>query len=429
MFRRKQIFSVVCLATGFFACSSAIVQRSNAIEPNLLTAPVESWPGWRGPNRDATTAQREWPKNLQSEHFQKQWNVSLDRGYSGPIVLEQTVVVTETQKSKVERVIALDRSTGKSIWTSEWEGAMSVPFFAASNGSWIRSTPITDGSKIYIGGMRDFFVCLDARTGDKIFDVDFTKRFGTELPGFGQVCSPLLDSGRVYIQSGGGLLCLDATTGETIWRSLVESDAMYGSAFSSPIIATLQGVRQLVVQTRKALCGIELATGKTLWSQNVEAFRGMNILTPTVWNDCLFVSSYGGKTQLFAPKLDSSGAWTVSEKWNNKAEAYMSSPVVIGNFLYAHLKNQRAACFNLNTGEETWRTRPFGKYWSMITNGKQILALDETGKLLLMNANPEKFDLVDTREVSDQECWAHIALAGNQVFIRDLTGISLWSWQ
>jgi len=64
----------------------------------------------------------------------------------------------------------------------------------------------------------------------------------------------------------------------------------------------------------------------------------------------------------------------------------------------------------------------------MITNGQQILALDETGKLFLINANPEKFDLVDTKEVSDQDCWAHIAMAGNQVFIRDLTGISLWSW-
>jgi outer membrane protein assembly factor BamB len=353
----------------------------------------------------------------------------LDKSYSGPIIVGQTIVVTESKNSKTERVIALDRSTGKSIWTTEWEGAMTVPFFAASNGSWIRSTPMTDGSKIYIGGMRDFFVCLNAQNGEKVFEVDFAKRFSTELPGFGQVCSPLLDNGRIYIQSGGGLLCLDANNGETIWRSLVETDAMYGSAFSSPIIATLQGVRQLVVQTRKALCGVELATGETLWSQNVEAFRGMNILTPTVWDNSLFVSSYGGKTQLFAPKLDSDGKWSVSERWSNKAEAYMSSPVVIGDFLYAHLKNQRVACFNLKTGEETWRTRPYGKYWSMITNGKQILALDETGKLFLINANPEKFDLVDTTEVSDQECWAHIALAGNQVLIRDLTGMSLWSWQ
>lgn len=428
MLQRTRLRLDACCIVALLSSFLTIATEANATEPNLLAASVESWPGWRGPNRDATTAQRQWPQSLQSEHFQKQWRVPLDRGYSGPIIVDQNVIVTETKDSKMERVIALDRATGKSIWTSEWEGSMTVPFFAASNGSWIRSTPITDGSKIYVGGMRDFFVCLDARSGEKIFDIDFTKRFGTELPGFGQVCSPLLDGDRIYIQSGGGLLCLNASSGETIWRSLVESDAMYGSAFSSPIIATLQGVRQLIVQTRKALCGIDMETGKTLWSQNVEAFRGMNILTPTIWNECLFVSSYGGKTQLFAPKLASDGTWTVSEKWNNKAEAYMSSPVVIGDYLYVHLKNQRAACFNLKTGEETWRTRPYGKYWSMITNGQQILALDETGKLFLINANPEKFDLVDTKEVSDQDCWAHIAMAGNQVFIRDLAGISLWSW-
>jgi outer membrane protein assembly factor BamB len=428
MFGRNRLLVNVGCVIGFWNGFDLNLANTIAAEPDKIATSAESWPGWRGPNRDATTAPIPWPQSLQPEHFQKQWSVPLDRSYSGPIIVDQKVIVTETKDSKMERVIALDRETGKSVWTSEWEGSMKVPFFAASNGSWIRSTPITDGSKVYIGGMRDFFVCLDARSGEKIFNIDFTKRFGTELPGFGQVCSPLLDEDRIYIQSGGGLLCLNATSGETIWRSLVDSDAMYGSAFSSPIIATIQGVRQLVVQTRKALCGIEMEMGKTLWSQNVEAFRGMNILTPTIWNECLFVSSYGGKTQLFAPTRNSDGAWAVSEKWSNKAEAYMSSPVVIGDYLYVHLKNQRAACFNLKTGEETWRTRPYGKYWSMITNGKQILALDETGKLFLINANPEKFDLVDTKEVSEQECWAHIAMAGNQVFIRDLAGISLWSW-
>jgi len=427
MFRRQLIFSSMCLA------AVAMGQRSFAVESAIDSAAtpetLDSWPGWRGPNRDASTPSRAWPKSLQPGILEQTWRIPLDRGYSGPIIVGSSVIVTETKDVKKERVLALDRLTGQTLWETEWEGAMTVPFFAASNGSWIRSTPFSDGSRIYVGGMRDYFVSIDAITGNKIYEIDFAKRFNSELPGFGQVCSPLIDNGRIYIQSGGGLLCLDAATGETIWRSLVESDAMYGSAFSSPIIATLHGVRQLLVQTRKDLCGIDLESGKTLWSQSVEAFRGMNILTPTVWKDCLFVSSYGGKTQLFAPEPKPDGSWSVSERWSNKAEAYMSSPVVIGDFLYAHLKNQRAACFNLNTGEETWRTRPYGKYWSMITNGQQILALDETGKLFLINANPEKFDLVDSREVSDQECWAHIALTNSQLFIRDLTSISMWTWQ
>jgi len=423
MFRRNWMFSGVLLATGVFAA------RSSGIETTAKPDSLDSWPGWRGPNRDASSPPRTWPENLKPEHLQEKWRIPLDRGYSGPIVIGQSVIVTETRNAKTERVLSLDRSTGKTLWEAEWEGAMTVPFFAASNGSWIRSTPVTDGSRVYVGGMRDYFVCIDVQDGSRIYEVDFAKRFNSELPGFGQVCSPLIDGSKIYIQSGGGLLCLDAATGETVWRTLVETDAMYGSAFSSPTIATLHGIRQLLVQTRKDLCGVDLESGKTLWSQSVEAFRGMNILTPTIWNECLFVSSYGGKTQLFAPQIDASGNWSVVERWSNKAEAYMSSPVVVGDYLYAHLKNQRAACFNLKTGEETWRTRPYGKYWSMITNGQQILALDETGKLFLINANPEKFDLVDSREVSEQECWAHLALTNDQIFIRDLTGIGLWEWR
>jgi outer membrane protein assembly factor BamB len=305
---------------------------------------------------------------------------------------------------------------------------MSVPFFAASNGSWIRSTPVTDGVRLYVGGMCDNLVCLDVKSGEKVYAIDFKERFGSPLPAFGQVCSPLLDNGLIYIQSGGGVLCLNAETGETVWRSLVEDDAMMGSAFSSPIIATLHKVRQLIVQTRSELYGVDLSTGQPLWRTKIESFRGMNILTPTVWHDCVFTSSYGGKSLLFELEPNTNGPWKISQRWTSKAEAYMSSPVVIDDHLYLHLRNQRLVCLDLATGNERWRTRPYGKYWSMITNGTQILALDEQGKLLLINANPEAFELMDERVVSKNECWAHLALVDQQLFVRHLQGLSAFQW-
>ena len=106
----------------------------------------------------------------------------------------------------------------------------------------------------------------------------------------------------------------------------------------------------------------------------------------------------------------------------------MSSPVTINGYLYIHLKNQRFACLNLETGESTWTTTPFGKYWSMATDGEKILALDERGELLLIRANPDKFDLIDRRKVADNS-WAHIAVSGNEVFIRDLKHISVYQWK
>ena len=79
------------------------------------------------------------------------------------------------------------------------------------------------------------------------------------------------------------------------------------SAFSSPMIATLAGRRQLIVQTRNELMGVEIEDGEILWRQKIEAFRGMNIITPTIDGDSIFVSSYGGTTKLFELVATSNG--------------------------------------------------------------------------------------------------------------------------
>jgi outer membrane protein assembly factor BamB len=59
----------------------------------------------------------------------------------------------------------------------------------------------------------------------------------------------------------------------------------------------------------------------------------------------------------------------------------------------------------------------------------KILALDERGILYLLKANPEKFELLDEKKVSDQECWGHLAISNDELFIRELQAISAWKWK
>ena len=107
----------------------------------------------------------------------------------------------------------------------------------------------------------------------------------------------------------------------------------------------------------------------------------------------------------------------------------MSSPLLIGDHAYLHLRNQKFACVDLSTGKLAWETdRKFGKYWSMVSNGTEILALDEDGTLLRIEADPKTFKLIEKRKVSDGESWAHLGLSDKQLFVRDLTGLSVFCW-
>ncbi len=390
---------------------------------------AEEWRQWRGPERTGVIAIDSWPDTLAAGELDSGWRRKLGPGYSGPLVTEDRVYVTETRDQKDEVVRALDRTTGEEVWAVDWAGSMSVPFFAAANGSWIRSTPTLDGDDLFVAGIRDVLVCLNADTGEVKWKVDFVKDTGASLPSFGCVCSPLVDEGHVYMQAGGGFVKLDRTDGSIVWKSVGDGGGMFGSAFSSPVIATIAGLRQAVVQTRKQLCGVDLQRGKVLWSQDIEAFRGMNILTPTVIGNRVFTSSYGGGSFLFEVTGSADDGFKATQLWRNKVQAYMSSPVVIDGFVYLHLRNQRFACIDLETGNEAWITTPFGKYWSLIATGDRILALDERGELLLIRANPEKFDLIDRREISSKPTWAHVAVAGGQVFVRELEAIAVFNWK
>lgn len=387
-----------------------------------------AWDQWRGPNRDGQLSQVTWPSSLAESSLVKRWEVPLGESYSGPLIVGNRVFVTETVDKKLERVRALDRETGKELWQVEWEGAITVPFFAASNGSWIRATPAYSEGKLYVAGIRDLLVCLDAATGQEIWKFDFVKQFNTDLPAFGFVCSPLIDGDHLYVQAGGAFVKLSKHTGEVIWKSLEDGGGINGSAFSSPYIATLAGQRQILVQTRTTLAGVDLENGKELWSTKIEAFRGMNILTPSVYGDAVFTSSYGGKSVLIDITKDDSG-WHAKERWNHKSEGYMSSPVIVDGCVYMHLRNQRFACLDLKTGESRWTSIPFGKYWSMIASGDRILALDARGELLLIRANPEKFELIERRKLTEQQTWAHLAYAGGQLAIRELNAVSFYDWK
>lgn len=390
--------------------------------------PAAGWNQWRGPTRDGLVAGADWPRSLSEKNLKRLWRVELPPSYSGPIVSESSVFVTGTVEMKNEVVLALDRKTGKELWKVEWPGAMLVPFFAMSNGSWIRSTPCFDGESLFVAGMRDVLVSLNAKTGKEQWRMDFVKEFESPLPAFGFVSSPLLDGDSLYVQAGASFVKLDKKTGKVIWRVLKDEGGMMGSAFSSPVMATLAGQRQLVVQTREKLAGVDPQTGEVLWEQKVPNFRGMNILTPVVFGDGIFTSSYQNKSWFFSVSK-SGGRFESKEAWSEKAQGYMSTPVVIDGHAYIHLQNERFACIDLTTGERTWTSTPYGKYSSLVAQNDLILALDQTGRLLLIKANPKEFELLDERKVADEETWAHLAVCGDELFVRELKAVSVFRWR
>lgn len=416
-------------------CSAWIAQIGRVATGLLLLGVVErgiagevsTWPQWRGPDRDGIVRGRTWPDRIDSAHLKLRWRVELEPSYSGPILTEDRVFTTETRNKSTEVVSAWDRVSGEKLWEKSWEGALSVPFFARANGDWIRSTPAWDGRHLYVAGMRDVLVCLDGQNGNVIWRRDFPKEEGSTLPTFGFVSSPLIDGEFLYTQAAEAVLCLNRSTGEIVWRQMRDGGGMNGSAFSSPYIATLAGKRQLLVQTRTTLAGLDPESGKVLWSEDIPAFRGMNILTPVTQGNRVFTGAYGGRSHAWDIVADGDG-YRVQKAWEYKAQGYMTTPVLVEGRLYYLLRNQRFLCLDWASGREMWTSsKSFGKYLSLIAQNDRILALDERGLLFLIEANGRDLKILDERRVGS-DTWAHVAVSGSQVCIRELKALALYDW-
>jgi outer membrane protein assembly factor BamB len=401
----------------------------------IVSAPENDtplWDQWRGPARNGTTAGPPWPEQLQGDHLVTSWRVDVGKGYSGPVVGPDRVFVAETTGADTEGVRAFDRTTGRQLWKAEWRGGTTVRVIARSRGSFVKSTPAFDGERLYAAGMGELLVCLNAANGAILWSYDFPKLYGTKVPGFGCVSSPLVVGDFVYMQAANSFVKLDKRTGLVVWRTLVADKVRVltdDGAESSPVFAVIQKQPHLVVQARSGLHGVEPERGTVLWSQRTEALLDNDILTPTVLGDHILTGCQKGGITLYYVRRDGD-QFTPQTVWHqSKPSGYMSSPVVVGGNGYFHCENNRLACVDIRSGEVVYTTKPFGPYWSMAVRGDKVLALDGDGVLFLLRANASKFELLDRRKVSEQDTWGHVAVCGDQVFVREKEGLLAFRWR
>ncbi len=395
-----------------------------AVEIATCTTIAEeaAWNQWRGPNRDGV-----WPGELPSSlsALEVTWEQPLQPSYSGPVTDGELVYTTETVDESFERVTAFDLNTGDVAWTAQWDGAIEVPSYARANGSWIKSTPALAEGSLVVLGMRDEVVCIDPATGRIRWQADLAERFDARRPPFGGVCSPLIDDGAVYVMGGGATVKLSLADGGTIWKTLAD-EGDDDDALSSPIIETIAGVRQLVVQTRTRLCGVDLTDGSLLWSRRVEAYRNMNILTPTVFGDRVFTAAQRGQSLCFEVSKRET-TWSCEEVWNQKTQAYMSSPVADGETIFVHANSERLTALDAETGEILWIGRPMGKYQSLVRNDEIMLVLNSEGELIAVEPDREALSVVDKRKVAD-DSWAYLGCFDGGLLVRDLNALKVFRY-
>jgi outer membrane protein assembly factor BamB len=405
------------IAISWLVSSFALATFAAPASPPAFD-PATEWHQWRGPKRDGHSADTGLLKSWPPDGPPLVWKArGFGAGYSGAS-FAGNCLFTMGDVDKECRLLALDRATGKPIWS-----ARVGPPGGGEGYPGPRCTPATDGTRVVALGQFGDLICAEAETGKILWKKNLEKDFdGEMMSGWGYSESPLIDGPRVVCTPGGSkgtLLALDKTTGAVIWRTSGVTDA---AAYSSAIVAEIGGVRQYLQLTGETLFGADAGTGKVLW--RVPRHGETAVVTTPVYRDgvAFVTSAYGAGGHGF--RIESvAGQCSAKEIYAvENFENQHGGVVLVGDHVYGMTEN-RLVCMEFKSGKIAWKHPGVGKGSIAFADGRLIVRGERKGgTVALVEANPQRYvetGRFDQPDRSEHNSWPHPVIAGGRLYLRD----------
>ncbi|HBE69339.1 MAG TPA: polyvinylalcohol dehydrogenase [Planctomycetaceae bacterium] len=407
------------------------------------TASAEDWPSWQGPNRDNKSAETglldSWPEGGPPLAWQVN---SVGLGYSSPSVVGDSIYILGSRDGKSE-LLCLSVSDGAERWAVELNDK---PFDFKGNAWGIgprAAATVADGRVFALAGDGKLVAC--SVKGDVLWRVDMQANLGGAVNpigggpkniGWGYCWSPLVDGNKLICVPGGddGLLAaLDCSTGNVLWRS---SELKGMATYSSPIVATIGGVKQYIVMTQSGVAGVDASDGGLLWEHvRSRAYSDVVIPTPVQHEQFVYVSvGYGGAGCDLLEISQSGDAFEAKSLYSSRNSKNMKNNlggfVLEDGHIYGCSDRRGWVCQNLESGKLNWYKRGasgFGDGSLIQADGHLYLFDERDSEVALVKATPEdwnvkgrfKLPAASPQRAPSGRAWTHPVIAGGKLYLRD----------
>lgn len=371
------------------------------------------WPQWRGVERNGVSPETGLAKSWPAGGPPLVWKAQgLGAGFAA-FSIAGGRLFTQGQRGSQQFVLAIDIKTGKKVWETPTGGA-----YNDSRGDGPRGTPTIDGAHLFALAGDGTLVCLDTKSGGKIWTVNLMKRFQSQVLNWGISESPLVDGERLIVTPGGNgssVVALNKTNGETIWKS--QSDE---AGYSSAIAFDVGGIRQIAVLTGDAAIGLNIKNGNLLWRYNKVSNRTANVATPIYRDGYVFFSTdYGTGCALLKLTPDGQGIKATEVYFSREMKNHYSSSVLVGDYLYGFSSSILTA-MKFQTGEVAWRDRSVGKGSVTFADGKLYL-FSEEGVVGLAEATPAAYKEISRFKIprGSYPTWTPPVISDGKMYLRE----------
>jgi outer membrane protein assembly factor BamB len=346
-------------------------------------------------------------------------------GGSSPITLENRVFITcysgygsgkGGDPADLRRhLLCLDRRTGEVKWTREVPAKGPETRYGGfiTQHGYASSTPVTDGERVYV-----FF----GKSGVFAYDPDgkqlWEASVGTGTDGWGSASSPVLYKELVIVNAGvesGALVALNKTNGEQVWKY----SGIRRSWATPTLVDVKNGKPELVLSVPSKIIGLDPENGKELWH-----CEGINdYICPSVVAKDGIVYAIGGRAATaLAVRAGGRGDVTESHRlWKKSVGSNVTSPVVVGDYLYWVSDSGVAYCLRTDTGEKEYGDRVPGAgrvYASAVAAGGKLYVVSRDKGTFVLAAKPKLEVLAHNTLSDDQSIFnGSPAVSGEQLFL------------
>ena len=409
----------------------------------LFPCAASEWPHYRGPTHNGISTDR-IRTNWTGGATNPLWLVTLTNSLTS-VAVSGGKVFTQSRRDvdglDREICVALSATNGTELWATSLDDAY-YPNGGVGYDDGPRSTPAVADGRVFVLTSYLKLYCLNAINGAIIWQKDLPALYGSVAPDWQNAASPIVDNGLVILNGSTtalALMAFRASDGALAWRAHDEGIATY----STPTLATIHGIRQLIFATLQGLISVNPANGDLFWRADYPSFTFPKMLavSPVVWEDVIFITGarvYGLGSVAYQASF-SNNVWSVARLWwNNSTAAHWMTPVCHNGFLYGPFGiftfdglGARLTCVDIRSGTVRWQAPDFGRGGTLLV-GNELVCVTERGDLVLVKADSTaytelgRFQAIPDFEMDTNKCWNMPAIADGKVYVRSTSMVAAY---
>jgi len=404
---RTTTLTVASILVAALSLAPRLPASEDAASPN--------WPDFHGPGRTNMSPETGLLKKWPAGGPPLVWKYSqCGTGYSG-VSIADNMIFTAGDFDDAELILALDLD-GKLLW----KAANGEAWSGASPGS--RTTPTYNDGLLVHMNPTGRLAAYEARSGKPVWAVDLVAAFDARYGIWALSENVVVDDDKVFCMPGGPkgrVVALDKRSGQTVW---VNTEIEHTAAYCSPIVVTHAGVRQLITMTQKSVVGVDVQTGKLVWSAPFVPRSPQNALTPVFHDGFVFVAcghSSGGTVMKIQPESrTASTVWYREDLDNCHGGAVLIDGKLFGSGCRMGGKN--FYCVDFMTGHTIKLDKSLGKV-GITCADNMLYCLNHQGTMSLLAVTADGFDIVSQFELARKPAnsyLAHPVVCGGRLYLR-----------